>query len=294
MKANTASRTAQYMALFRALETKRSSNKKLFNDPYAINFLDKTFKTVCNISSLPFAYNIISKIIQRKIPGALSSGVARTKYIDDLLQYTIDIGSRRVIILGAGFDTRALRLDFLKNISVIEIDHPDTATLKVNILKKMLDYLPPNVSYLQIDFNTQNLNDLLSKDNIDFDIPTTIIWEGVTNYLTKDAVDKTFSLLKKFTKDSYIIFTYVDKLVLSKPELFFEAEKLLNNLNKIEESWTFGFNPAELSDYLKQFDFKLLEDSGARDYRERYMPERKNISKGYEFYRVAFAQKPNY
>jgi|SRR5208337_3795114 len=127
MKANTASRTAQYMALFRAFETVCPFHIRLFSDPYAVSFLDNGLKLVIRISTFPLFGRFIPKIIQSKGPGALSSGIARTKYIDDLLELTIRNGVKQVLILGAGFDTRALRLGFLNTISIIEIDHPDTS-----------------------------------------------------------------------------------------------------------------------------------------------------------------------
>jgi methyltransferase (TIGR00027 family) len=291
MKANTASRTAQYMALFRAIETGRPSHKRLFSDPYAAIFLDKKLNRVAKFSKLPIIGRLIPKIIQKRGPGALSSGIARTKYIDELLWQTILKGVKQVIILGAGFDTRPLRLDYLNSIPVIEIDHPDTARWKINRLKETLGDLPKNVSYFQIDFNKQSLEDLASEHNLNFDIPTTIIWEGVTNYLTQHAIDETFEFVKKFTTGSYLIFTYINRLVLDNPGLFIGTEKVLENLTKNEESWTFGFNPEELSSYLAEFHLTLLEDLGAGEYRKKYMPDREAVSKGYEFYRVAFVSR---
>ena len=291
MRANTASRTAQYMALFRAIETVRPSHKRLFADPYATIFLDGGLKRAIKLSTLPFIGRLIPKIIQSKGPGALSSGIARTKYIDDLLEQTIRNGVRQVIILGAGFDTRALRLDLLHSVPVIEIDHPDTAKFKIDKLKEALGQLPQNVSYLQTDFNKQSLEDLASEHHLNLNIPTTIIWEGVTNYLTQQAVDKTFEFVKKFTIGSHIIFTYINKLVLDNPRSFVGTEKVLKNLSKNEECWTLGLKPEELSGYLTRFHLVLLEDLGAAEYRDKYMPDRKEISKGYEFYRVAFATR---
>lgn len=277
------------MALFRAIETGRPSHKRLFTDPYAGMFLDEGLKRATKFSKFPLIGQLIPKIIQKKGPGALSSGIARTKYIDDLLRQTIRKGVKQVIILGAGFDTRVLRLDFLNPIPVIEIDHPDTARLKIAKLKEALGRLPQNVSYFQIDFNKQSLEDLARENNINFNISTTIIWEGVTNYLTQQTIDETFEFVKKFTSGSYLIFTYINRLVLDNPGLFMGAEKVFKNLIRNEERWTFGFNPEELSGYLAKFHLTLLEDLGAGEYRKRYMPDRKAISKGYEFYRVAFA-----
>lgn len=291
MKANTASKTAQYMALFRALETALPPNKRLFDDPFAKIFLDGTLRQATWISKIPMLGRVIPKIIESKGPGALSSGIARTKFIDDLLLKRIESGTGQVIILGSGFDTRALRLPFLKSIPVIEIDHPDTANLKIEKLKQALGKLPSNVRYLQINFNTQSLEQLASEHQLDFSIPTVIVWEGVSNYISKQAIDNTFEFMSRFGKGSSIIFTYIDKRVLDDPGSFFGTDRILKTLRNSEEEWTFGFNPSELSRYLSAFKLKVLEDKSAVEYRNTYIPDRKELLKGYEFYRVALAVK---
>ena len=289
MKVDKASQTAQYMALFRALESTRPANKRLFKDPYAISFLDGKLKLATRLSPLFFVRRYVQKAIHKKIPGAFSSGIARTRYIDDLLKQSIQNNIQQVIILGAGFDTRALRLECLKTIPVIEIDHPNTSRKKTTTLNKLMDHLPGHIRYWQIDFNKESLNELATRENLDFSIPTTIIWEGVTNYLDEQAINNTFAFAKQFATGSYIIFTYVHKDVLEAPQNFFGAAQLLKDLDAIEERWTFGFNPEKLSAYLQQYNYVLLEDFGATHYRDKYLPDRPE--KGYEFYRVAFASK---
>lgn len=289
MKVDKASQTAQYMALYRALKTRYPADKRLFIDPYAISFLEGKLKTVARLYPLPIVRRFVHKAMQKRIPGAMSSGIARTRYIDDLLEKTVQQGIQQVIILGAGFDTRALRLPFLQSIPVIEIDHPNTSRKKLHTLQKHLRRLPEHVRYWQLDFNTDSLDALALRKQLNCSIPTTIIWEGVTNYLTEPAIHNTFSFAEKFVSGSFIIFTYVHRQVLEEPEAFFGAPGLLQDLANIEEKWTFGFKPEELSGYLQQFRFSLLEDSGATDYRNAYMPDR--TEKGYEFYRVAFAKK---
>lgn len=278
MKKHTASRTARYMALFRALETKRAHDK-LVSDPYAINFLDKNLKLATQLSGMPIIRSIIHRIIQRRIPGAYSSGIARTRYIDELLQQAVNQGVEQVIILGAGFDTRALRLDFLHDVPVIEIDHPNTSAVK----KEKLGSQPANVKYIQLDFNEQGLNDL----QLNTSLRTAFIWEGVTNYLQEAAIAATFRFIQQFPAGSFVIFTYVDEKVLQEPGAWFGAEKLLRDVADLEERWTFGWKPVALRKYLQTFDMELLEDKDAIEYRRQYMPTR--TEKGYEFYRVAFA-----
>ncbi|MET3026348.1 class I SAM-dependent methyltransferase [Flavobacterium sp. UW10123] len=287
MKADKTSRTAQYMAFFRALETRQ--RERLFADPYAIHFLDSKLRIVTHLSQFSLIAKYIFNTINKKIPGALSSGIARTKYIDSLLEKAVSNGVEQVIILGAGFDTRAVRLNFLQSIPVIEIDHPNTSNFKAEIYKNRIGQIPENVKFLQIDFNKQNLDQLALEHNLDFSKPTAVIWEGVTNYLTEEAVKSTFVFISKFAANSHIIFTYVHKDILINPESFLGGKKLLEDLEKIEEHWTFGFLPEELPSYLNKFQIRLLEDLGANEYRKRFLPKRSE--KGYEFYRTAIGIK---
>jgi methyltransferase (TIGR00027 family) len=291
MKKDTASRTAQYMALYRALETSRPAGRRLFADPYAIHFLDPGLRLACRAAAFGPGERLLYRYIQGRMPGSLASGIARTRLIDDLLESGVRQGIRQVIILGAGFDTRSLRLGSLGAANVIEIDHPDTQRRKLSILERELPSLPSNTRYLSIDFDRQSLAGLLDEQWIDFSLPTFFIWEGVTNYLQPEAIAATFALTAKFAEGSMIVFTYIHRRVLEAPGEFFGAERLLRDLERIEEKWTFGFDPEALPAYLGGFGWELMEDMGAADYREKYLPERKGILKGYEFYRVAMAIK---
>jgi len=288
MKADKASSTAQLMALFRALETSRSSDERIFYDPYAIEFLDGNMKAAAKFARFPLIRNLVERRIQKLIPGALSSGIARTKYIDDLLERTVGEGVNQLVILGAGFDTRALRLPYLQQTPVIEIDHPNTAALKMERLRNKIGNLPGHVRYLQIDFNKESFDEFVRKHSIDLTRRSTILWEGVSNYLTEQAVANVFRFVEKFSQGSVIIFTYVDQLVLQNPASFFGAERLLRDLKEMEERWTFGFDPLMLSKYLATFHLILLEDVDASAYRAKFLRHR--TEKGYEFYRVALAR----
>lgn len=77
------------MALFRALETARPSKDRLFHDPYAIGFLDSGLTFTTRLSSYPLLGSIIRGYIQKKVPGAHSSALGCTKYIDDQLEQSI-------------------------------------------------------------------------------------------------------------------------------------------------------------------------------------------------------------
>ncbi|MBC9933272.1 class I SAM-dependent methyltransferase [Chitinophaga qingshengii] len=287
MKESASSKTAQYMALFRAMETTRSASKRLFADKYAHLFLPPGLKVAARLSHLRAFRKMAENIIHKRIPGAYSSGIARTRLIDELLEEAVGKGARQVMILGAGFDTRGLRLPFLHGMPVIEIDHPNTARYKLSKLRA--HHIPKHVRYYQIDFNRQSLDQLGAQHHFDFSLPTAFIWEGVTNYLTEEAIDSTFAFLQRFAAGSHVIFTYVHQEVLDNPAAFTGAEKLLKDVAGLEEKWTFGFDPAALAAYLQRFGFTLIKDLGADEYRALYLNGREK-EEGYEFYRVAFAR----
>jgi methyltransferase (TIGR00027 family) len=290
MKEKHASFTAQMMALYRAMESHRPAGQRLFTDDDAGLFLSGRLKLASWMARFPAGERWLYRYMQRRIPGALASGVARTRYIDDLLEARLHQCVSQVILLGAGFDTRALRLPCLREVRVVEVDHPDTAGRKQAILRKGLPQLPAHVSYLSIDFNRQSLSELFRERGVDLSLPTVILWEGVTNYLQREAIDEVMRLAARFPAGSAIIFTYIHRRVLEEPAAFFGAERLIADLARIEEKWTCGFVPEEMPDYLRAFGLGLVEDRGAAEYRQQYMPERTVLLKGYEFYRVAVAE----
>jgi methyltransferase (TIGR00027 family) len=64
--------------------------------------------------------------------------VARTRLIDDAIAASLGEHPEQFVILGAGFDTRAYRLPCLRDITVFEVDHPDTQTAKRKVLERVL------------------------------------------------------------------------------------------------------------------------------------------------------------
>jgi len=290
MKIQAVSIPAQYMALFRAIETARPCHKRLFSDPYAAAFLTPQQQWIKKASALPLLGPLVVKMVNRRRSGALSAGIARTRYIDELLERCVARGARQLLILGAGFDTRALRLDCIKSLPVIEFDLPETTRFKRSVLEAA-GQLPGHVRYYEADFNKQDLDSLFTEKQIDTNLVTTIVWEGVTNYLTPASVNTIFRVLNTFPKGSSIIFTYINKLVLESPRLFEATDRLFQRGSDKDEPRAFGFHPAELPHYLNLFGFSLQEDTSACEYRHLYMPERSGLNKGYGFYRVAMAVK---
>ena len=277
------------MALFRAIESTRKQSRRLFNDPMAKWFLSSSFRIVAGLSRLPGIYNIFIGIIDRRWPGARTSGVARTRAIDDLTIEALSNGTKQIVLLGAGFDSRPYRLNGMESAIIYEVDHPATSSRKQAIVRRFSVRTPANVKFVPMDFDKDDLGTELSGAGFKSSLSTFIIWEGVSNYLTSEAVDKTFLWCGGASAAGKVVFTYIDQEVLTNPRSFYGTARISDLLEGVGEKWTFGMDPSELGHYLERMHLKLENDYNAIQYREKYFASESVKMKGYEFYHVAVA-----
>ena len=289
MKAGQASRTAQHMALFRAMESAQPARRRLFEDRLAAAALSPGLRFVANLSRIPGAAALLRAYIDRNWPGGRTSGVARTRFIDDQAKAALDRGIGQVVILGAGFDARAYRLAEMAGHRVFEVDHPATSAAKQAAVRRALGALPEHVRFVAVNFDTESLAEAMNAAGYDPRRPTLFIWEGVTNYLTEAAVDITLRWCAAAAGGSTVIFTYIHRKVLDQPQAFFGAEKMISTVRAVGERWTFGLDPEELADFLARRGLVLRQDVGASDYRAQYYGAAARRMRGYEFYRIVVA-----
>src|SRR5437763_3854854 len=199
MEAGRSSTTAEIVAFFRALESVRPADRRLFEDPFAARFLRPWLRIVVRGSVLPIIGPLLLRSIDRRWPGARSSAIARTRLIDDWLHESIAGGAGQVLILGSGFDSRAWRLPALRRVAVFEIDHPATSAEKRRRLAA-IGAAPTNVSFVAADFERDTLAETMKRSSFDPAKPAVVIWEGVTNYLTAEAVDETLRWIGRLAK----------------------------------------------------------------------------------------------
>jgi methyltransferase (TIGR00027 family) len=293
MKAGQASRTAQHMALFRAMESTRPPKRRLFEDQLAARALSPGLRIVAALSRVPGVGKVLRSVIDHHWPGSRTSGVARTRFIDDEAKTALASGVEQVVILGAGFDARAYRLGTMAGRSVFEVDHPATSSAKQAVVKRALGALPQHVRFVAVNFDTESLAEAMRAAGYDADKRTLFIWEGVTNYLNEAAIDATLRWCAAAAACSKVIFTYIHKRVLADPRAFFGGEMMIATVQAVGERWTFGLEPAEITDFLKQRGLVLKQDVGASDYRAKYYGAAAQRMRGYEFYRIAVADVEN-
>jgi methyltransferase (TIGR00027 family) len=285
MRQGEPSRTAEHMALFRALETVRRPAIRCISDPFARAFLDARLRAVVTLGALPGVVDLVCGYIDRRWPGARTSAIARTRFIDEQANAAVAAGVEQIVLLGAGFDSRPYRLRGWDRIAVFEVDHPDTQARK----RRLLGDTPSRVRFVPVDFDRQSVEAALEAAGYDRNRNTLFIWEGVTNYLTESAVDATLRWCSRAASSSRIVFTYVHRGVLDDPASFFGTARLFDTLDASGERWTFGLDPAGLASFLAARGFHLDEDVGAEEYRRRCFGTSATAMRGYEFYHIACA-----
>ncbi len=281
------SATAEFMALFRALESSRPVEERLFDDPHAKRFLRPLLKGVVRLARLPVGRRLVVSAIDRLWPGARASGVARTRLIDDLLLAGNEDGLEQVVALGAGFDCRAHRLGLPTAVAFFELDRPETQQRKRRCLREGIP--EDRVRYAPCDFEEMLLADCLMRAGFEPNRPSFFLWEGVTNYLSSAAVDAVLHFVSANPPGTRLLFSYIDRLAIDEPERYAGARLLRALLQHSREPWTFGLDPSGLEDFLKARGLRLISDTGSLDFRARYLGTPGRHLKGYEFYRVALA-----
>jgi methyltransferase (TIGR00027 family) len=291
MRSGHASRTAEHNALFRTLETSFAPGVRLFDDPLAQAFLTWPLSLLRPLVRLPGGGRAVCRIIDGRWPGVRTSVAARTRLIDDTLGTLTNDQLSQLVVLGAGFDTRPYRLKSLSSLPVFEVDHPDTQAAKRATLQRVLPTLPDNVTFVPSDFNLGALDQAMIDAGYRHQHPTVFLWEGVTNYLTEEAIDTTLRWCAKTAgASSVVLFTYVHSDVLNDPDAFIGARRLHSTLDKVGEQLTFGMDPNDMKAFLGERGLDLEWDYGAADYRAKYFGERAAAMVGHEFYRIALAK----
>ncbi len=277
-------------AALRVIESYRPVEERLFDDRFAIGFLTPVWLIFVKLMRLSGLRSVVFGMRERMTPGVIGNLVCRTRFIDDALQDALKEGIKQVVILGAGFDSRAYRVRGIEQTSVFEVDHPAAQTRKKTRLQQLLGTLPSHVTFVPIDFDQQALEDVMAATTFCTGTQTFFIWEGVTQYITAEAVDATFRYVcQAAAAESKVLFTYIHRGIIDGSTRSAADQKLVSAAQRFGMPWVFGLDPAELARYLAERGLKLIEDVGALDYQARYLEPIGRKMNVFEVERVALA-----
>lgn len=272
MDAFTPSRTAEYMALFRALETARGG---LCDDPHAHRFLGRRLGLAAAAARVPLTGRLVPWYIDRRWPGPRPSGVVRTRLIDDLVRAALAGACDQLVLLGAGYDTRGLRI---AGGPVFEVDHPATQERK----RARLGAVPDRVHFVPVDFEHDDLRASLRAAGFHEGEPVCVVWEGVFSYLTVEAIDTTLaSMTAACGPGSRLVLTYIDQAALDAP-----PEAWIDAVVEAGEPFVTGLAPHEAPAFFAARGLTLRSDVSTREAAAAHLPARE-VARIPPIYRVA-------
>lgn len=186
----------------------------------------------------------------------------RTLVIDDVCERATKAGLAQVVILGAGFDTRAYRLPCLHDAHVFEVDHPATFRAKQARAKDLRAIARAHTA-VPIDFEREELGATLARAGHDPHAPTLWIWEGVTMYLHEHAIDATLQTIgERSAAGSQLVMSYGPPDFA--PSVFHVAAR------GVGEPVRCMLTPAQVEHKLRAVGFTLAEDSGPAEWLARF------------------------
>jgi len=266
--------TAQGVAKQRLIETLAQPNKRIINDPYAERF-------VIGASLIKLMGHKLSVwLTQKFVPGLHEHLISRTRFIDDQVKKSAATGAEQYVILGAGYDMRAYRLELPTSLKIFEVDQPEVQARKRSKFPKELPN-SENVTYVGIDFNHQSLAEQLLAAGFDQSKSTVFTLEGVSQYITKDAVTSTIKELATLTQNesSTFIISYVDELLDKDAKNCFgdgypraakRAELIKSLAAKAGEPWISFYTAEEIEVLLCQNGFMVKENKSLGDLNSVY------------------------
>jgi methyltransferase (TIGR00027 family) len=196
-----ASLTAEAVCFFRAVETARPPGQRLLDDPYAARFLPRSWR--------PWVTSPFVRLGMRGSlaigPGALQGFVAvRHRFFDEALLDFLGRGGEQVVILGAGYDSRALR--FARELDgrpLVEVDFPATQEKKRALIRDRVPEAKSAATYLPIDFEHHTLEEGLlegcERHQFAAGKRSFFVWEGVAMYLQPETVDQTLGTVRRLS-----------------------------------------------------------------------------------------------
>lgn len=197
----------------------------------------------------------------------------------------------QLVIMGAGYDTRAHRIPEVKQkMRVFEIDHPDTQRVKIKKGDQLFNGGRDHVTYVPVDFEHQTIQVRLAECGYDSSQKTLFIWEGVTMYISPDAVDETLSfVVGQSAKGSGIIFNYCFQSLVDGTCTLFGAEKFRKYVMKKDEPILFGIKTGMTETFLKQRGFSHVNDADGKDLAQMYFTGSNKGRRNPEFGGIVYA-----
>jgi methyltransferase (TIGR00027 family) len=287
--------TAEAAAALRAAGAAARDELVRGPDRLAARFVE-TGPRLTTIVKVPLLRGLAPRVAERLLPGSYWFEIARVKHMDGVLRRELAAGARQLVILGAGFDSRAYRFaDRLAEIPTFEVDHPVTAAVKRARVRRIFGRLPGHVRYVDADLSVSGeLEERLANAGYRRELRTLVLWSGVTPYIPEDGVDAVLRwLARDAPSGSSIVFDYAYREVVEGTGFFYGAPQLRRRVAEGGEPLRFGVDPGGMAAFVTERGLELLSDLGPDQLERRYLVRRERLAgRPYGFVGIAHARVP--
>ncbi len=254
---------AEGIAMLRAYESSKPEDERICYDPYAIHFI--------NPKILEYAAKHRNEA-NTTVENNSGSIVARVRYFDDFVKKLIENGLEQLVIFGAGYDTRAYRIEELKEkVKVFELDHPGTQSFKMEKIKEIFGSIQEHIVFVPVDFEKETFSEKLFSKGYNRSLKTLFIMEGLLMYITPNSVAETLSFIAENSgKGSAVIFDYFPESVVDGTNKLKIAQDIRNFAIQQGEPLQFGIKDGEFEEFLNTFGFSNIQNVTSEDYKKAY------------------------
>jgi methyltransferase (TIGR00027 family) len=284
--------TAEGAAALRAAGSRERDEAVRNPDYLAPRFLAPR-PSLTTFAKLPGSGRLVRAVAERRTPGSYYFEIARTRYMDDVVRAEVAAGTGQLVLLGAGYDSRAYRMPELEGVRTFEVDHPITSELKRKRLKAIFGEVPRHVDFVVVDFTRDDLSERLAAAGYEDTKRALFVLSGVAPYLPEEAARETLGWAARQAPGSSIVFDYLWSEAFDDPAAFHGLRELFRRVASIGEELRSGIPRGRTGEYLADLGLELERDVGPMDA-ERYLTasDGRVIGRPYGFGGIAHARVP--
>lgn len=267
--------TAENACLCRAAERHRPAATRIVDDPFAELFLGAGTRAALATFR---AHGWLGRRVERRVPGLAPWLVARHRQVDEWLARALDDPSvEQVVVLAAGFDTRAWRFaKELRGRPLFELDAPELQERKARIAASHARKLPDvDLRRVPIDLAEERIDAKLLAAGFRPGARSFFLWEGVAMFRGREEVKRTLLPLRALAGlGSELAMDWWH--LLDDPVARAESSGTAP-LELMGEPLRLCMHPEDVGDFLLREGHELHELADAATLAERYVRDARRI-----------------
>jgi methyltransferase (TIGR00027 family) len=198
----------------------------------------------------------------------------RSRFAEDSARHAISEGVQQIVVLGAGLDTFAYRLELSEGFRIFEVDPPATQAEKRRCLAAADIPAPAHLTFAPCDFERAELGEALGSAGFDPGRRSFFLWLGVVPYLTESEVFATLEFIAKLPSGAEVVFDYSNPIeTVGDPEAREAFKALAERVAALGETLQTFFVTPDLHEKLRALGFTKIDDLGPHEIVARFSPD---------------------